>query len=414
MFPELDKKTKNNSLILLFACYFLYLMSICIKMVYSAEMSEIIIDLESNKPSVSLGLLFYYLAYSVGQLVFSFIISKINLKWFITVCVSLTSLSFAMMLFASENWHLYLILFLNGFLQVGIWGGIMFFVGRYIPAKMSGFASKLLATGLALGTAFTYGTSALLIAFANWRYTFLFFSALSLISLIVFLLALTRAECNLGFVFAEKLSSVKAEKSEESISEQKIAQSIVSTVVFFSALTMLICCIYYGVMGWFPNLLIENFAMPTKYSILITLLLPLCTTPSSFVIITLNEKAKSDYSILILFAAAVSGLCLLLYFVYAINIVLTVVCTVLALFALRGMMSLVGVFFPLKYKDKIESGKFSLIINSFAALAAGVMPYTISFVLERTGWGIYFAILLAVALIALAMLIFARVFEKNK
>ncbi len=414
MFNDMDKKTKISSIKFLAACCFLYVVSICIKMVYSAEMAAIISAVGSDKSSVSLGLLFYYSAYAVGQLIFSFVINKIDLKWFITVTVSLTAISFGMMLFASELWHLYLILFLNGFFQVGVWGGIMFFVGRYIPAQMSGLASNLLAAGLPVGTALTYGAAAFFVSVASWRYTFLFFSVLSAISVAVFLISLRSASRDLAFVFGEKIRShatAYVQTSGDSKAKTVGKHGAILMVVYFSVVCIFNSCLYYGLVGWFPSLLIENFSMPTEYSIFITLLLPLCTTPSSFAIIAMNERSKSDYTVMILFMSAVTGLGIMMCFLYGASILLTVVASVLMLFCMRGISSLVAVYFPLKYSDRIESGRFSLILNAFSSIAAGVMPYAISLVLERTGWRVYFIIMLAISFVTLLLVVAGRIKE---
>ncbi len=408
----MDKKIKINSLKLLCACYFLYTVSICIKMVYSAEMAEIITAVGSDKSSVSLGLLFYYSAYALAQFVFSFIISKIDLKKFIAITVSLTGLSYGLMLFVSELWHLYIILFLNGFFQVGVWGGVMFFVGRYIPHKMSGFATKLLATGLPLGTAITYGLSALFISVLDWRYTFVFFACLSLITVVVFWFAIRSASKNLAGVFFEKLEHIEKNTADMPKTE-KDKRSALPIVILFTVISVLFCCIYYASTNWFPSLLIENFSMPTEYSILITLLLPFCTTPSSFAIVSFKERTKSDYTAMAVFISVVLGLLLLLTFAYSLNIVLTIILTVTALFLLRGATTLVSTYFPLKYSDRIESGRFSLIVNAFSSLAAGVMPYAISFVLENTSWRVYYIILASVAASVLILLLAARIRENK-
>ncbi len=416
MFKGVDKKTKNCCLRFIFACFFLYLMSMCIKMAYSSEMAEIIVAIGSNKPDVSLGLLIYYAAYCVAQLLFAVFISKMNLKWFISITVSLTALSFGMMLIVSELWHLYLILGLNGFFQTGIWGGIMYFVGKYVPKEMESFASKLLATGVAVGTAIAYGASFFFIYLLDWRYTFLFFAILSVVSIVLFLLSLKSAEKNLAFVARQKAEENKIQEQTLNAEMPKTKEKggVFFFVIFFTVVITLLSCIYYAFIGWFPNLLIENFAMPTEYSILITLLLPLTMTPSSIITIELSQRSKSDYNVSIIFTTVITGLMVALLFGYSLNIVLTIIVSVLIFFGLRGLMSMIGTYFPLKYKDRIEAGKFSLILNAFAALVGGVMPYATAFVLENSGWTVYFIILCALSVIPLIMLTIARIFENKK
>ncbi len=419
MFKAMDKDVKRRSLIFLVACYFLYTVSICIKMVYSAEMAEIIIAVGAAKSEVSLGLLFYYVSYCIGQLLFACFLNKINLKWFVSGSVLMTAISFGMMLVAGELWQMYLILFLNGFFQTGVWGGVMFYVGKYVPREMSGFVSKFLTTGFTIGTALTYGASALFIAVGSWRYTFVFFSVLSVISIFTFLWSLKLAAKNEAYVTAERKAARKAEVPKEAVELAEIRQSKTESalflVIFFTVICSLLSCVYYAFTNWFPSLLMENFNMPSEYSILFTLILPLATVPSSFMIIGIQEKSKSNYRIALIFMAVVAAFILSLTFGYKLNIVLTLVLSVTMLFFLRAVMTLFSTYMPLLCSDKIEVGKFSLIINAFTALMAGVMPYISSFVLERVGWGVYFIILSTLICVLLVMLAAARIAEtKNR
>ncbi len=416
MFRSIDKKTKSISLKFLFAAYFFYTISICIKMVYSAEMAEIITAIGSTKPNVSLGLLFYYAAYSISQLIFSFFIGKINLKWVFRITVTLTALSFGMMLFANELWHLYAILGLNGILQTPLWGGIMFYVGRYMPKEIAVFAAKFLPTGFAIGTALTYGMSAFLIGVLDWRATFVFFSLLTLLSLAVFMSTLKKVEQGLSHIALQKEAEQKAPEQQPAlranVSDNK--RNVWRVVVFFPLICMLFCCVYYGIMGWFPNLLIENFGMPTEYSIFFTLLLPLTMAPGPFLAIGLQERAKHEHSVLLGFSTIMMAILSVLCFVFRFHIVSTILLTVLLLFFARAMCTFCATFAALRYSDRIEAGKFSLIINAFSGLMGGVIPYVVSFVLERTSWDFYFIFLCIFGAAALAMALFARIRETIK
>ncbi len=412
MFQSVDRKDRNSSLKFLFAAYFFYMISICIKMVYSAQMAEIITSIGSTKSDVSLGLLFYYAAYSISQLVFSFFINKVDLKWFLGITATLTALSFGMMLCASELWHLYAILGLNGILQTPIWGGIMFYVGRYMPRGIAGFAAKFLPTGFAIGTALTYGLSAFFIGALNWRYTFVFFSVLTLVSLVIFLAVLKQTEKKLGHIAQEKEAEKAAAAPTMRTNGNK--QSVWHVVIFFTLICTLFCCVYYGIMGWFPSLLIENFGMPTEYSIFFTLLLPLVMAPGPFVAIGLREHSKHEHSVLLGFSVIVMAILSVMAFGFRIHIISTILLTVFLLFFTRAMCTFCATFAALHYSDRIEPGKFSLIINAFSGLMGGVMPYAVSFVLEKTSWDFYFIFLCLFGVAALAMALFARIREAIK
>ena len=144
MFVKMDKAKKSICLKFLFACYFFYLISIVLKMVYSAEIVEIIAAFPgATKASVGTGLTAYYFVYTAAQLIVAFIINKINIKAFMTVTTVLSALSFGAIYFFGELWQLYIILGLNGVFQSGVWGGVMYFVGKYVPREMAAFSTSV-------------------------------------------------------------------------------------------------------------------------------------------------------------------------------------------------------------------------------------------------------------------------------
>ncbi len=413
MVNTLDKSTKKNALLFIFACYFLYLISISIKMVYSAEMAEIVSTSGAQKSQVSLGLTFYYVSYTIGQLALSIVIKRINMKWFMAFSVFAYALSFGLVPVFDSLWGLYVIMFLNGFFQTGVWGGIMYFVGKYIPKQLSSFTAAFLGTGLALGTALTYGMSALFIAVWNWQSTFLFFAILSAVSVVVFLISLKSAQKKLSHVEIENRAHEQAAKEQELASqvngENRHPFLWLILILILTAIT--ISSVYYAFMGWFPTLLIDGFKMPTEYSLLLTLLLPAATTPSSFLVNNVAEKSKSHFFTPLLFMAFPSVILIALCFCYSFDMILTLVLAVIMLFFLRGIMNLVCSYFPLKLKDKINSGKLSLIINAFASLMAGVMPFISAIIMEQVGWTWYFIFMAALTVITVLIFIVGRIFE---
>ena len=80
-----------------YACFFIYLMTIAIKMCYSAQMVSIMEDFNASKSEISKGLTVYYFIYAVAQIVLAPQVKRMNMRNFLVaspLCISvLTPLS---------------------------------------------------------------------------------------------------------------------------------------------------------------------------------------------------------------------------------------------------------------------------------------------------------------------------------
>ncbi len=388
-------------------------------MVYSAEMIEIISAFSSTKSKISLGLTIYYGTYSIGQIILAPFIKKVNMKWFITVTVLLSGISFSLIGIADSLWQLYVIFGLNGFLQTGIWGGVMFFVGKYIPHELLGFSSKFLGTAMGCGTALTYGASAFFVVVASWKMTFVFFAALTVLSVFIFAISLRNAQKHLSSV--SKIASVEhiIEKEEERDSYDaettfENRSSLLFRIIFLCALTFLFCCIYYAFNSWFPSLLSEKFSMPSEYAIFFTILLPLSQIFCPAITVSLCEKTKSVDKISFVFSLISALLLGVLCFTFSKNMIIVIIVSVIMLFLVRGIINLLSAYVPLQLKNYVDPGTFSLIINATATVSAAIIPPLAASVIESdsNGWLYFFIMLTALAL--LSALMFGYSIIKNR
>ncbi len=412
MWKDVDRETRRHCLRFLGAAYFLYVISISIKMVYGAEMVEIISSFSATKAEVSLGLTFYYVAYSVGQFLLAPLIERLDMRRFIALSTLLSAVVFGLISVSGALWQVYLLLALAGFCQTGIWGGVMYFVGRYLPSELSGFASKLLGTGLAIGTVLTYGFGALFVALSGWQATFLFFAVLTVISVPVFLLALRSAERTLAFVREQNRSGAASAPAAASPADRT---PLWGTVAFFGVAVFLGSCVYYGFNNWFPSLLSEVFLMPGEYAILFTLLLPLAQAPCPMVIISLAERMKSLYRTGALSALIACVLFALLFFTHRLSMVLVILLSVVSLFFMRGLNNMICTYTPLVMKGQIDPGILSLIMNATATLAAAAVPFVFALVLDSAGgWSLFFLILTGLSLSLLALFLARAAKERRE
>ena len=416
MFVKMDKAKKSICLKFLFACYFFYLISIVLKMVYSAEIVEIIAAFPgATKASVGTGLTAYYFVYTAAQLIVAFIINKINIKAFMTVTTVLSALSFGAIYFSGELWQLYIILGLNGVFQSGVWGGVMYFVGKYVPREMAAFSSSLMSTGMALGTALAYGLSAFFVAVADWRWTFVFFAAISLVTLVIFLVFLKKIDAKSGAAHPEiDLPKEPEEKKLPVIPHGAHGSGMNAALIMLIVIAFFAGCVYYSISNWVPSLLTEEYGMLSQYSMLLTIALPVCMMPGPIAASALCDRHDNKYGVCAIFSAGAFIAVFVMCFLYNASLWLALVLSIAMLFCIRGVIQVICGYFPLVLKDRINSGVSSLMFNAGACLGAAIMPLLTGLIMDAYDWRQYYIFTAAIALVTAVLIIIAALHDRKK
>lgn len=410
LLPE-HQKNERFYLNLLISSYLLYTISIAIKMVYSAQMVEIGPYFGVDKSQLSIGLTIYYIVYAIAQVAFSFFIKKISIKNFIGVTVVLSGVSFALMGIITELWQAWLILALNGVLQIGIWGGCMSIFAKYMPDYTVSHVTKIMSTGMASGTALAYGFSALFTAVLSWKWTFIVFGILSIATVIYFVISEKQIEENVGQIKIKDLSNYSKESTPTS---KPNGLTVFFLVFIISIISMVISVVYYGLTNWVPSLLKDVYGVPSSYSILITLLIPLGTFFGPFFANHLCDKNKNYFVVGIpLMIVATIGSILMVFF-YDIHIIFAILSSLVILFFVRGFMNVLLAYIPLKIRNYIETGKLSLILNAVACVSAAATPYFSALIMENFGWSSFFVMITVAGAVTLAITIFSTIWANKK
>ena len=406
------QKNKKYYLNLLISAYLLYTISIAIKMVYSAQMVEIGPYFGVDKTQLSLGLTIYYIVYAVAQILFSFVIKKVNIKNFIGVSVILSALSFGLMAVITDLWQAWLILGLNGVLQIGIWGGCMTIFGKYMPDYTIAQVTNIMSTGMASGTALAYGFSALFTAVLSWQWTFVLFAILSVATVVYFIISEKMVEKNVEPVMIKLNFEKKEDNGQEKTKISPI--TVILLVGFLALISMVISIVYYGLTNWFPNLLKDVYDMPSEYSILITFLVPIGVFFGPFFANSINVKFKNYFTggIPLMIVAIVASIAMWLF--YDINIIFAIVVTLIILFFIRGYMNILLSYIPLKIRNYFEPGKSSLILNASACVAAAITPFISASIIDNLGWGVFYLLILASAVLTLVITIVVIIWSNKK
>ena len=88
----------------MWACFFMYVLMMGSKNVYTAELVEIGNIFNVNKSQASLAMTYYFVTYSIAQIVLFFFMDNINLKWFMTISIFLSGIVTVFVAFMTSMW----------------------------------------------------------------------------------------------------------------------------------------------------------------------------------------------------------------------------------------------------------------------------------------------------------------------
>ena len=375
---------------LLFACVLLWTMMMGSKNVYTAELVEICGIFNVDKADASLAMTYYFVVYSFAQIALFFFMENLNPKWFLSVSIFLSGGVTIVIAFATKMYQLWWILALNGLLQAGVWGMCIAVLKKFLPPRRMPFANTIMNVGTSVAAVISYSSSAISVALGSWNMAFIILGALLSISAIIFFFAVHLCE------------KAKSENNEAGIKEEiyddnpPIALHNGLHKALFFIITFVFSFIihfpFYGVLNWLPNFLTENFQMENSAAILISVFAPLATVISPIIAIRHCEKAKSCFTVCLLYLIISSVLCLILTLIYNLNVVLSLSIVVLLVVAIQASVTIVFSVLPIKMGKYINSGAHASLMNSAGGFAAGFAPTIIGALLTSVGWQISYAV----------------------
>ena len=392
----------------------MYICFISVKNVFSAEIALIMKIFNIDKPTASMTTTYYFFTYGITQIVLFFILGKMNLKKYLTITLLISAVLMISVGFCNGITQIYVIYALSGFVQAGLWAGIIAVLSMYLPKKMLASANRVLSLGMPIAGGISYGVSAIFNAFNNWNLPFIILGALSLVSVCVFCFLLKRVDKIPRFFEEETDNSATKRDVEYKLVDLSSAWKKVCFYVTFLILSFLSTALYYAVLNWIPSLMVDVFSLSESVSTLITTIVPLSMMIGAVVFINFCEKYKNVMMLGVVFFAISLIILLFLVFFYNFNMIVSLVAIILFLNIVHGARSLFYSVLPLKMRNQLNSGALAAIANAFASLGASVAPTVIGAVIESSGWAIsYLAVFVVEAVMILIMIALGIAIGKN-
>jgi MFS family permease len=398
-----EKQKEKHVKFLIWMGFFVYVLMMGSKNVYTAEVAAIQIAFCKTKAEASLAMTYYFLTYAIGQVVIAPLFSKINLKYFLTITAGLSSIVTILIGVMPSMELLYVLCTINGVLQAGIYSGVMAIISKYTPAYLLPFANRIMSIGGGIYGVIAYGVPALFVGYGLWNVPFILLGIIFAISVALFYIAV-----NLMKKYPPEVDDKQF--TSKSVSKEPMFMNVGTKgkKVFFFILMGVISLVgslmYSPIMQWVPSLLNEVFQMPLSYSILITLLAPVAISACSVYCISLCEKYKNSFNVGIVLTLIAVGFFIPMIFFYKVNIVLTLVCLVGYLSISSAGRIVYSSILAFKMRSHIHTGSYLAFLNSIAAVVAGLGPTLAGLIIDFTSYGTLFVIVLVIGIVYLGLL----------
>lgn len=404
----MKEKTRYNFLI--FACAFLWIMMMGSKNVYTAELVEIGVVFGVNKAEASLAMTYYFVTYSIAQIILFFFMDNLDLKWYILVSIFASGIITVVVAFASGMTAIWWLLALNGILQAGVWGMCLAVLKRFLPSTIMPKANAVMNVGMSIAAVLSYSSSAIAVAIDRWNLPFIILGAILSLSAIIFFIAVK---------LCEKIGAQNHNNILESTSDYKTPFTLKtknSKAIFFIvtfAFSLLIHFPYYAVLNWLPSLLTDNFMIDNSTAILVSTFAPLATVLGA--VFSIRHCEKKDFiNVSVLYLIITVVLVLLLSLLFKVNAILSIIIVVCLLIVVQGSITIVFSVLSIKMGKFINTGAHASLMNAAGGFAAGFAPTIMGAIIDGSGWFTAYLSLFIVCVVTALALVFIKLCLNKK
>ena len=374
------------------------------KNVYTAELVEIGVVFGVNKAEASLAMTYYFVTYSIAQIILFFFMDNLNLKWYMLVSIFASGIITVVVAFASGMVAIWWLLALNGILQAGVWGMCLAVLKRYLPANLMPKANSVMNVGMSVAAVLSYSSSAIAVAIDRWNLPFIILGAILSLSAIIFFFAVRICE-KAGAQTQDCLTQTTIDYTPPFSLKTKNGKTIFFVITF--AFSLLIHFPYYAVLNWLPSLLTDNFGIENSTAILVSTFAPLATVLGA--VFSIRHCEKKDFiKVSILYLAITTILVLLLTLVFKLNAILSIVIVVCLLVVVQGSITIVFSVLSIKMGNFINTGAHASLMNAAGGFAAGFAPTIMGAIIDVSGWFTAYASLFLICLLTLIWLIIIK------
>lgn len=372
----------------IFASFFMYVVLTGSKNLYLAEKTTMT-GAGFNSVALASTMEYYFYTYAAMQLLLTFFIHKINIKWYLALTVASSAVLTTLISFTEVVEYHWVIYMVNGVMQAGIWGCTITMLGRFLPHDILPKANALMSSGPATAYVLSYGTASLF--GENWKLPFIVLGIILLIAVVLYVLSV-----NLASKYPRKIifhHVVHADGTEEDVSDEdkndfihlKNKKRRVTFYSFSLFLGLLIGFFFFSFNSLVDYFLVNVGGFDNTTSKLISMVVLVLTIIGPIVAVRACEKQANFLKVSLIFfvPALLCAVALLTLSIFNVEVfALLLVLYTLFLILVNGGRTISLSVAGLRMRDKIDTGVYTTMVNVAASIAAGLAPKLFTIIIK--------------------------------
>lgn len=371
-----------------------YFASYVMRINLSVVIVEVYTSLGKTKDDVAVILTALTIAYGLGQILCGVLGDKIKPRLMLTIGFGIAIACNITMFFVSESIIAMTIIWgINGLGHAMFWPPIVKLMAQNLTEAEYSYASVRVTWGSSFATILLYLSCPFMLFIMSWRTIMLICAIVGAIIMALWIILYPK----LFGGERSMLDDLKAPK-EKGVKPPKY--------VFLPLILIMIAIVMQGalrdgVTAWMPAYLVEEFSIPSKWSILITVVLAIFSMISFTVFDYINRRFfKNEVlsaAMIFVIATASAGL---LYLTNHFNIaVLSILLMSILVACMHGTNLMLIAIAPKRFKRSGKVSTYSGIMNACTYVGAAISTYGFAALATAFGWGVTIIVWVGVALL---------------
>lgn len=393
-----NKITAKGQIVLMYIfASVVYFMSYITRINYSTVLVEISTAENLSRSLLALPLTASFITYGLGQIISGWFGDRTDPFKLISLGLFLSALMNILLPVFPKPYIMTAFWAINGFAQALVYPPLMKITSHYLSEQQYTKACLFISIGCHVATLLMYLLAPVMIALAGWKLVFFF----SFVCAVIFLAAWQFYSRDVKKRYGKPSGYI-----ETKVGALEKTENVSLKVLFISSglIIIMIAVVMQGflrdgIATWMPAYLSDVFSLSNEISILTTVILPIFSIFSAYVILLVRNKLCRDELKLagITFLVAVAAIVLLL--IFRANMALSVLFLALTSACSHAINFLLICLVPKRFE---KYGRFSLVtgvINSCTYIGAAVSTYGFAAVSENYGWNVTLVSWAVIALI---------------
>lgn len=388
---------KKQIVLMYFFAALVYFMSYITRVNYSTVLVEISTAENVSRSLLALPLTASFITYGFGQIISGWMGDKFDAFKLILSGLIMSAMMNILLPVFPNPYIMTALWAVNGFAQALIYPPLMKITAHYLSEKNYAKACLFITMGSHAATLLMYLVAPMIISVSGWKTVFGFSFLCAAAFAVVWQFYARSIKKNYG---APSAGSATPTKEREIKPQQNISFAVMfvsSGLILIMAAVVMQGFLRDGIAAWMPAYLSDVFSLSNEISILTTVVLPIFSIFSAYVILTIrthlcrNELKLAGFT----FLTAVAAIVLLL--VFRANMPLSVLFLALTSACAHSVNFLLICLVPAKFE---KYGRFSLVtglINSCTYVGAAISTYGFAAVSENCGWNVTLILWAAIA-----------------